>query len=63
MTGRVLSVLFEDAEGGRRFGHTPEFIEVSVPAGGTEHGAVRQVRIEGNDGTVCNGTVTEEKEN
>lgn len=62
MTGQVLPVLFEDAEGGRRFGHSPEFIEVSVPAAGTGHGEVRQVRIDGNDGTVCSGTVLEERE-
>ncbi len=48
-------VLFESAENGYAYGHTPEFIEVRVPSPAPLHGDVRQVRLLRANGDFCDG--------
>lgn len=61
LEGKTLPVLFESQENGLLCGHTPEFFEVAVPADSATHGDILPVRINGNNGTLCFGTVTERK--
>lgn len=61
LEGKTLPVLFESQENGLLCGHTPEFFEVAVPAGSAAHGDILPVTINGNNGTLCFGTVTERK--
>lgn len=62
LEGKTLPVLFESRENGLLCGHTPEFFEVAVPADSAAHGDILPVRINGNNGTLCFGTVTERKD-
>lgn len=57
--GTYAEVLFETFENGTAYGHTPNFIEVACPAKTRHHAEIRRVLITGNDGTLCNGTITE----
>lgn len=62
MNGRTAEVLFESAENGFAYGHTPDFVEVAVSASPGLHGKILPVRLGGNDGTVCFGTLADGKE-
>ena len=58
-TGRVTEVLFETFHNGTAYGHTPNFIEVACPVRHACHAQTFPVTITGNDGTICNGIITE----
>ncbi len=51
--GREYDVLFETYSNGFACGHTPSFIEVSVPAETPLHSQIRRVRITDTDGERC----------
>lgn len=57
MKNRTAEVLFESAENGFVYGHTPDFVEVAVSAAPDLHGKILPVRLGENDGTVCFGTL------
>ena len=62
MNGRPVNVLFEVDENGFSTGHTPDFVEVVCPSAEPLHGQIRQVRLLGNDGERCHGTLIPSKE-
>ena len=51
----VRQVLFETYSDGRAYGHTPEFLEVSVETPVSLHGEVWDVLLKGHNGEVCHG--------
>ncbi|MBQ8416199.1 MAG: tRNA (N(6)-L-threonylcarbamoyladenosine(37)-C(2))-methylthiotransferase MtaB [Clostridia bacterium] len=55
--GKTVNVLFETYRNGIATGHTPNFIEVSVPAPHPLHGLTLSVCIDGNDGEKCTGSL------
>ena len=57
MNGQTVQVLFETYEDGTARGHTPQFVEVACSAAQPLHACTLPVRIEGNDGTLCHGTI------
>lgn len=53
----LCEVLFETYSGGYAKGHTPDFIEVSVPSSHPLHAEFRSVMLNSSDGTQCFGTL------
>ncbi len=52
---KVHSVLFELYENGYALGHTPEFLEVAVPAPAPMRSEIKNVRLTHTDGKLCFG--------
>ena len=48
-------MLFETYADGVAYGHTPEFIEVSVKSPVSLHGEIREVILSGHNGNICYG--------
>ena len=57
--GGTVQVLFESYERGHAFGHTADYVEVSVKADAPLHSQLRNVRLTGSDGNVCFGEITD----
>lgn len=54
-TRGTVSVLFETYENQRAYGHTADFLEISVPSPISLHARERNVRLCRTDGTLCYG--------
>ena len=55
MTGQTVTLLTETYEDGVVRGHTDSFVEVAFPTEHFGHAEVVNVRILGNNGTLCHG--------
>jgi threonylcarbamoyladenosine tRNA methylthiotransferase MtaB len=55
MTGQTVTLLTETYEDGVARGHTDSFVEVAFPTEHFGHAEVVNVRILGNNGTLCHG--------
>ncbi|MBE6548184.1 MAG: tRNA (N(6)-L-threonylcarbamoyladenosine(37)-C(2))-methylthiotransferase MtaB [Ruminococcaceae bacterium] len=55
LMGGEVDVLFESANGGYAYGHTPEFVEVKVKSNCNMHAKICRVRLLSHDGNVCEG--------
>ena len=57
--GKEIEVLFETCENGFAYGHTSDFIEVSVKTDKMLHGLFRKVKLISHDGDICLGVFVE----
>lgn len=53
----IKEVLFESAQDGFAYGHTPEFIEACVRSAQPLHGQVLTVKLTHTDGQICTGSL------